>query len=321
MIKGKKRRIFKRQFIVLTISGFLFLHFYVPRFLTEIKNPFVEVIKGNYLKTTSPRFENNQLNGKYINFKTFDNLELSSYLTYSSLDTTKGTIILLHGIRSNKECFIRLSAKLSKLGFNTVAIDSRAHGNSSGTHCSFGVKEKKDVSELINILAKQENITENIGVWGQSLGGAIGLQAMGSDKRIKFGIIESTFSDFKTITNDYFSFHVGFNIRPLTNYLVYRAGKIADFNPNEAKPIKYCENIKQPVVIVHGNEDKRINIKYARANFSKIPSTKKEFIEINGANHLNVWKIGGDEYFERIIKFIDKNTVGNKKWCNTDPGT
>jgi len=312
MMENKKKKVFKRIFLVLTISGLLFLHFYVPRFITEIKNPLVELIRGSHLITTSPSFENNQLNGKYINFKTFDNSELSSYLTYSSLDTIKGTIILLHGIRSSKESFTALSNKLSKLGFNSIALDSRAHGQSDGTHCTFGVKEKKDVSELISVLWEKEGIRENIGVWGQSLGGAIGLQALGSDKRIKFGIIESTFSDFKTITNDYFNYHSGFNIRPLTNYLVYRAGQIAEFDPKEARPIKYCENIVQPILIVHGNKDRRISIEYARNNFSKIQSQEKEFIEIENANHLNVWKTGGDKYFNRAIKFITKNTVGNK---------
>jgi len=311
MKKTQKRKIFKRIFFVLTISGLLFLHFYVPRFITEIKNPLIQLIKGNYLITAVPIFENNELNGKYINFNSFDDAKLSSYLTYSSLDSVKGTIILLHGIRSNKESFIELSNKLSKLGFNSVALDSRAHGQSGGTHCTFGVKEKKDISELISVLSEKEGITENIGVWGQSLGGAIGLQALGNDKRIKFGIIESTFSDFKTITNDYFNYHAGFNIRPLTNYLVYRAGQIAEFDPNEAKPIKYCEKIEQPILIVHGNKDERINIQYGKDNFSKIPSIKKEFIEIKNANHLNVWKTGGDEYFEIIIKFIKENTVGN----------
>ena len=297
--------------IVLTISGLLFLHFYAPRFITEIKNPIIETIKGNHLITTRPSFENNQLKGQYINFKSFDNVELSSYLTYSDLDTAKGTIILLHGIRSNKESFIELSKNLSTLGYNSIALDSRAHGKSNGTHCTFGVKEKKDISELINVLAKQENITENIGVWGQSLGGAIGLQAMGSDKRIKFGIIESTFSDFKTITNDYFNYHAGFNIKPLTNYLVYRAGKLAKFDTEDARPIKYCEKIEQPILIVHGNEDKRIDIKYAKDNFANISSNEKEFIEVKTANHLNVWKTGGENYFKRVMKFITKNTANN----------
>lgn len=295
----------KRTFLILTILGVLFLHFYAPRFITEIKNPILKLIKENH-STTNQKLENNNLNGKYINFKSFDNTELSSYLTYSSLDTVKGTIILLHGIRSNKESFVELSSKLSKLGFNSIAIDSRAHGNSSGTHCTFGVKEKNDVSKLIDVLMKQENITENIGVWGQSLGGAIGLQTMGEDKRVKFGIIESTFSDFTTITNDYFNFHLGFNIKPLTNYLVYRAGKIAGFDPKDACPKKYCKNIEQPILIIHGNKDKKVSIKYAKDNFAQIPSEEKRFINISNANHSNLWAIGGKEYFDRIIKFATK---------------
>lgn len=309
----KKKKTFKRILFVLIILGFLFLHFYVPRIITEIKNPLVLAIKGHYVKTNEPNFVDNQLRGKFVNFKSFDKAELSGYLTYSNIDITKGTIILLHGIRSNKESFIKLSSKLAKLGFNSLALDSRAHGNSKGTHCTFGVKEKKDISELINFLEKKENITINIGIWGRSLGGAIGLQAIGNDKRIKFGVIESTFSDFETITNDYFSYHAGFSIKPLTSYLVYRAGKIAGFDPKDASPNKYCKKIEQPILIVHGNKDKRINIKYAESNFIKIPSKRKQFIEIESANHLNVWEIGGDEYFEGVIRFIEQNTIGSKE--------
>ena len=306
-----KRKLFKRLFITFLISGLLFLHFYVPRLITEIRNPLVEIIKGHNAKRVNRNFEINQLKGKQINFKSFDNIELSSYLTYSNLDSVKGTIILLHGIRSNKESFIDLSKKLSKAGYNSIALDLRAHGKSGGTHCTFGVKEKNDISELINVLEKNENINDNIGIWGQSLGGAIGLQAIGNDKRIKFGIIESTFSDFKTITNDYFNYHIGFNVKLLTNYLVSRAGKIADFAPEDAKPEKYCTKIKQPILITHRKKDRRINISYAKTNFNKIPSKQKEFIEIKNANHLNVWKIGGDEYFKRVINFIAKNTINN----------
>jgi len=305
-------KIFKRTIIILVSIGLLFLYFYAPRFITEIKNPLIEIIKGKNNNEIRTCFESSQPNGKHIKFKSFDNIELSSYLTYSELDTAKGTIILLHGIRSNKECFIKLSKKLSTLGYNSIALDSRAHGQSEGVHCTFGVKEKKDISELINVLIYQENITNNIGIWGQSLGGAIGLQALATDKRIEFGIIESTFSDFKTITNDYFNYHAGFSFKPLTNFLVYRAGKIAEFNPKDAKPIKFCEKIDQPILIVHGDKDSRINIKYAKSNFARISSKEKEFVEVKNAHHLNVWKTGGDEYFNKLLRFIEKNTVGNK---------
>lgn len=221
----------------------------------------------------------------------------------------------MHGIRSDKNQFKNVIQFLSENGFNSVGLDSRAHGKSEGDFCTFGVNEKRDVKSLIDYLSKNEKL-DNFGVWGQSLGGAIGLQALGYDKRLQFGIIESTFSDFKTIVNDYFDLHAGFSYTPFSNYLVNRTGKIADFDLDDAKPIKYCQSIDQPILMVHGNVDKRIDIKYGKENFSKIPSPKKEFIEMDSANHSNIWKVGGENYFNRVLTFLNDNSSAKKSLSN-----
>ncbi|SDH50984.1 alpha/beta hydrolase [Winogradskyella thalassocola] len=305
MSTKKRLKLLKRVSLATLILGALVIHFFVPRLISEIRNPVVGLIKRNKnISFEVSSKKDSKLNQKEVVFSSFDDLKLSARLTYSSIDTTKGTVILLHGIRSNKEHFMELSNFLSANGFNSVALDSRAHGKSEGNFCSFGVNEKEDIKTLIDYLSKNENLS-HFGIWGQSLGGAIGLQAMGYDNRIEFGIIESAFSDFKSIVNDYFDLHAGFSYTPFSNYLVDRTGQIAEFDPNDASPIAYCKSINQPILIVHGNEDERINIKYARANFSKIPSSKKEFIEMDSANHSNVWKVGGDPYFEHVLQFMN----------------
>lgn len=307
MSSSPRRKFLIWGFGLIILGGLLFTHFYVPRFITEIRNPLAQFIKGKH-KIVKPSFEDNGLEGKSIVYNSFDGVELSSYLTYASRDSAKGTIILLHGIRSSKECFITLAKRLSEAGYNSVALDSRAHGDSQGIHCTYGVMEKQDVSQLISVLVEQENLPHNIGVWGQSLGGAIALQAMANDDRIKLGIIESTFSDYKTIVNEYFDYHAGFNFEPLTNYFANRAGVIAGFDPTDAQPRLHCNEITQPILIVHGTEDARINIKYGKENFENIPSDKKEFLEMENANHVNVWKVGGEPYFESAIKFLNSNS-------------
>jgi pimeloyl-ACP methyl ester carboxylesterase len=306
MPNKRRTKIIKRLLLVLIILGFILTHFFIPRLISEIRNPIVGLIKRN--KNISHQLmtdQNLEIKSKTLSINSFDDVKLSARLTYSNLDSVKSTVILLHGIRSNKGYFIDLSNFLSKNGYNSVALDLRAHGESGGQFCTFGVNEKKDIQILVDYLYENENLN-HIGIWGQSLGGAIGLQAMGIDDRLEFGIIESAFSDFKTIVNDYFDLHAGFSFAPFSNYLVNRTGSIAEFNPNEAKPIEYCENIKQPILIVHGNDDKRINIKYGKDNFSKIQSTDKEFIEIDSANHTNVWKVGGKTYFDKVLLFLDK---------------
>ena len=131
---------------------------------------------------------------------------------------------------------MELSTFLSKNGYNSVALDLRAHGESEGQFCTFGVKEIKDVKALMDYLIKNEDI-EDIGIWGQSLGGAVALQALGYDNRIKFGIVESTFTDYKTIVNDYFHLNAGFSFAPFSNYLANRAASIAGFDPSDAKVV------------------------------------------------------------------------------------
>ncbi|WP_052158340.1 alpha/beta hydrolase [Lacinutrix jangbogonensis] len=311
MAKKHRIKIIKRFLFIFLILGLLLTHFFIPRLISEIRNPIVGLIKRN--RNVSHKLitnEDSEIKRKTIVIKSFDNIKLSASLTYSDVDPIKGTVILLHGIRSNKDHFKGLSSLLSKNGYNSVALDLRAHGESEGQFCSFGVNEKKDVTKLIDYLYEKEDLNY-IGIWGQSLGGAISLQAMGFDARLKFGIVESAFSDFKTIVNDYFHRYAGFSFAPFSNYLVNRTGNIAAFNPNEAKPIKYCENITQPVLIVHGNDDKRINIKYGKDNFFKIKSTDKEFLVVDTANHTNVWNVGGEKYFNKVISFLDKHAAAN----------
>ncbi|MUU77606.1 alpha/beta hydrolase [Winogradskyella endarachnes] len=309
----RRFKILKRIIVIIVIFGVLITHFIIPRLITEIRNPVVNLINRNKVKTAKITLNDNKdIKRKDLIITSFDSINLSGRLSFSSLDSTKGTIILLHGIRSNKEAFLELSTFLAQNGFNSFALDSRAHGESEGQFCTFGVNEKQDVKNVIDYLINKEQLN-NIGIWGQSLGGAIGLQAMGFDKRIKFGIIESTFSDFRSIVHDYFQLNVGFSYKPFSNYLVNRAADIANFNVNDANPLLYCKKITQPIIVVHGTKDDRININYGKANFLNIKSKNKEFLEVENANHLNVWKTGGTAYFEKLLQFLNKNSVKQLK--------
>lgn len=234
-----------------------------------------------------------------------EGIKIAAYLTFATTDTDKGTIILLHGIRSRKEHFVHVAKLLAEYGYNSLAVDLRAHGASTGEFCTFGVKEKYDIASVINHLDEKENIDDNIGIWGQSLGAAVALQSMATDDRIEFGIIESTFSAFRITAHDYFKFHLGFEIAPFTDYLIDRAGKISDFDPDEAIPKKYCQKIQQRILVIHGDQDQRINIKYGRENFDNISSEEKQFLTIENAAHLDVWQVGGDAYFQQVLDFIE----------------
>lgn len=286
----------------------LFLHFYAPRFITEVRNPMLEMIRKSKSKASyPPSAETLAFSTREIEFSSPDGFLLKANLTLSTADTTRATIILLHGIRSCKEHYLELGQWLAQRGYNSVALDLRAHGSSQGQFCTFGIGEKDDVKALIDHLMEKEKIGAKFGVWGKSLGGSVALQAMALDSRISVGVIESTFSDFRTITHAYAKHFTGFDLPFLTDYLVTRAGQIADFDPDMACTREICPQVTAPVLVVHGDQDQRINIAYGQENFAAISSPDKQFMTVSGAGHLNVWDVGGDEYFNTVFKFLDQH--------------
>ncbi len=296
----------KRALLIFGIIGLLFCHFYLPRIITQIDHPLISIFRKE--RGSEISYEKDGVKGESISFNSFDNTKISGFLCHSALPETKATVLLLHGIRSDRNSYLALSKELSQLGYATVAIDLRAHGKSGGTHCTFGVKEKKDISMLIDLLEEVHGVTK-VGVWGRSLGGAVALQAMAVDARIQFGIVESSFSSFNQICQDYMGYYLGMSNRLFSNYLVARAGAIADFDPKKSDPYTSCASIQQPILIVHGDMDERISFHYGESNYKNLGSDYKRFILLEGGNHSNIWEKGGNEYFNSIYDFLEKNVL------------
>jgi len=158
-------------------------------------------------------------------------LHLKGYWIQSKTDTVRSIIIFAHGVGGCKESYIGIAKKLAHKGIESIVIDSRAHGQSEGQFCTYGFYEKEDISKIINFIQTKEPDIP-IGIWGSSMGGAIGLLALAKDKRLKFGLIQSTFTDLHQIVFDYKKRILrGFGNQTMVNYVLKRAGQIANFNP------------------------------------------------------------------------------------------
>lgn len=242
-----------------------------------------------------------------LSIKVEEKVNLKGYYILPKKDSIRGLIVLVHGIGGCKEHFLGLSDKLSNQGIASIIFDGRAHGQSGGEYCTFGFKEKKDISKIIDTI-KKDFPKIPIGIWGNSLGGAIAIQALEFDKRIKFGIIESTFANLSEIVFDYKKRMLkGIGIKSLSNYLLKRAGEIGNFDPFKIQPIQSVENIFQPIFLAHGDSDENISAEYGKQLFERLSSTDKEFHLIKGGGHFDLFEKGGKEYENSILKFIEKN--------------
>lgn len=231
-------------------------------------------------------------------------LILRGYLLKTLDPKPKGTIISVHGIGGYKEMALNLGQFLTQNGFNMLVFDQRAHGKSGGQYCTFGYYEKLDISKYIDTLQKLMP-DQHIGIYGASLGGAVALQALEMDKRLKFGIVESTFNTLENVVVEYGRDYFKFRSHWLARRVLTKSAVIARFEPFEIQPVRSCRNIEQPMFMAHGDEDQKIPIEFNQDNFNNLKSTDKEFYIVKGAGHLNLGTVGGATYRAKILNFLN----------------
>lgn len=275
------------------------------------KHVFPYAIIKPYKVVTTIQPSTYNLNATKANIYTNDHITLKGLFIQTPLKQ-KAIVILIHGIGSCKEHLFPLAKRLSSKGYSSYLFDSRAHGDSGGDYCTYGFYEKQDITAIVSQLKKQHPKSK-IGIWGHSLGGAIAIQSLAIDKRIEFGIIESTFTDVSQVVYDYKKRILkGIGIRWLSNYILANAGEIANFNPNKVKPLNDVKNIGQPILFAHGDADERISINYGKELYNNCIAKDKEFITVPDAGHNSLHAIGGDNYYNKVFHFLSEHCLKNK---------
>ncbi len=246
------------------------------------------------------------LKHELVNIEVAPNLDLNGYWLQTATDTVRGIIIFAHGVGGCKESYLGVAQKLANRGIESILVDSRAHGESEGYFCTYGFYESQDVSKIIDyIQTKQPDLP--IGIWGSSMGGATGILALAKDKRLQFGLIQSTFTELEQIVFDYKKRILkGFGVRFLSDYVLERAGEIADFNPQKVQPIQAVKNIEQPIILAHGDADKNITYQYGQQLFNNLKALDKEFYLVKNGGHIGLWDAGGPTFEDKMMGFIER---------------
>lgn len=280
------------------VGYFLLIKYFVEKIINVRKNipNWIKEDKGNtYLKT---------INHEQFQIKTSDNLKISSILIPSET-TSKGNIIFVHGIRTNKFYFIEQAIFLRKNGFNCILTDLRGHGESEGDYCTYGYHEKTDISLLIDYVTSKYKLPSFYGLWGHSLGASISLQTLELDKRIGLMILEAPFSSLNTILKEYFKRKLSYISILFFKRTIQKIEKKLAFSINEVNPAKSAKNINQPSILLHGTNDSKILPYHSNLIFNNLPSNNKIIYEIKNADHNNIKDVWKKEYYDVTLEFIN----------------
>ncbi|MGG6266627.1 alpha/beta hydrolase [Leptolyngbya sp. AN03gr2] len=235
-----------------------------------------------------------------ITFTTRDRINISGWFI-SAKPTTKRTIILLHTRGGTRQDTLEFGLPFLQSGFNLAMIDLRGHGKSGGEYFTFGYHEWQEVSALLDSLeARQDSSATDVTLIGISAGGAVAISAAAKDPRVKRVVSIAAFADLGETIRAQVPWLPGV----WRNRAIQEAEQVAQFRVQDTSPINAIRNVRAPVLIVHGNDDRYIPLNNANQLF-EAATTRKELYVIEEATHENMLQQGGQKLHQQIVKFIN----------------
>jgi alpha-beta hydrolase superfamily lysophospholipase len=206
----------------------------------------------------------------------------------------RGSIVWLHGIADNHESGGGLVERFGQRGFDVVAYDSRANGESGGDACTYGYYEKQDLQQVISTMTPGPVV-----LIGASLGGAVALQEAADDPRITAVVAAETFSDLRTVATE----RTPALLRgPLLKKAFDRAEVDGHFSMDAVSPVHAAGRIHVPVLLIHGEADVDTRPEHSRRIFEALEGPKR-LILVPGATHNQSLR---SEVWAEIDRWLDQ---------------
>jgi len=210
-----------------------------------------------------------------------------------SVGPRRGTLVYLHGIADNRESGTGVIERFQERGFDLVAYDSRAHGESEGEFCTYGVLESQDLRRVLDTVAPGPIV-----LLGTSLGAAVALQGAAQDRRVTAVIAAEAFSDLRT---------VAIERAPIlfTPRMIDQAFRLVErrwgFEVDAASPVEKAREIQIPVLLIHGETDTETPPDHSQRVLAALGGPKR-LILVPGAGHNQ--SLSGDVWMQ-IVGWLD----------------
>lgn len=220
---------------------------------------------------------------------------------YVSGKRDAGAVLLLHGIRANRESQIARMRLLAAEGYSVLAIDLPSHGESTGQRITFGHGESRAVIAAVQFL-RQQNPGARIGIIGQSLGGASAALA-GAALDADAVVLEAVFGDIETAAANRLHNYFGIAGSLAAPLLVQAASWHLGLPPGALTPARAIADVKAAVMVIAGEADTRATPEEGRRIY-EAARDPKEYWLVPGAAHVDFLKADSAAYRARVLPFL-----------------
>ncbi len=230
---------------------------------------------------------------------------------------SKTFVICIHGYKCNgpDECSHLFPFYSETLGFNYLLPDHAAHGRSDGKYIGFGSFESDNLLLWVNYLIERFGEDIEIVLHGISMGAVTAMLVNQSNppKQVKAIIEDCGFTSAVEIINLVTSKKVGFPCPHIVKGIFFVAKHFFGYDMKKSDCLGRMKDSKNPILFVHGTEDKFVPFSMGERLFEACESVEKDKLFVEGAVHAYSYYDAKDEYDAKIMEFLDKYLTATLK--------
>ncbi|MDA9462874.1 Hydrolase of the alpha, beta superfamily [Enterococcus mundtii 3F] len=234
-----------------------------------------------------------------------DGLKLSAI--YLPATDSHKTAIVAHGYMGDAETMANYAKMFHDLGYNVLVPDARGHGKSEGDYIGFGWHERKDYVKWIDQVLETNGQSEEIVLYGISMGAATVMMTSGEPlpTNVKAIIEDCGYSsvneELAYQLNELFSLPP-FPLIQVTSLMTkIRAGYFF----GEADAIKQLEKNKLPMLFIHGDADTFVPYEMLDKVYQATKGPKEKYV-VPGAEHAKAYSVDPENYQKTVSNFLEK---------------
>ena len=216
--------------------------------------------------------------------------------------SSQGIVLMFPPYAASKEVLLKSAVILHELGYDTLLVDFRGVGGSSGSDTTLGVREAKDVV-IAFTYARSYWSDRPIILYGASMGSVAVMRAIAHEKISPTAVIlESPFDRLLNTVRHRFE-AMELPSFPGAELIVFWGGVQQHIDGFAHNPVEYAKAIECPTLLMYGEFDKRVTLQEVQAIFDSL-SGQKQFVTFAAFGHGSLASEDAFKWRQQVKQFL-----------------
>lgn len=222
-----------------------------------------------------------------------------------------GTVILVHGGGADRRAMLKHVKYLHGAAYNVVLIDCHNHGMSGrdGHGISFGLWESRSIIDAA-LWAKKNMpgaLDRPVFAMGTSQGAFAALKAMAESSVIRAVVAENPYRSVKGLLREFPA--LSWEPKAVKEGALWLLSGWLRVSLGDLDVRAFVDRLgTRPVLLVHGTDDGVVSLAQSQDIYGMLKEPRQLWI-VPGGRHEYLWNVAGREYEQRVLAFLQKDTV------------